>query len=86
MGRGSKRDYFRSLSTMQFPSTEYNFRQHLLHQDTSLIPFSMNELKMLLLVDNTYLLFLSFKGKYLSSISVTLNEENITKVAFVTWM
>ena len=26
--------------------SEYNFRQHLLHHDTSFIAFSMNELKM----------------------------------------
>ena len=36
------RDYFRSRSTMQLPSTEYNFRQN---HDTSFIAFSMNELK-----------------------------------------
>ena len=52
------RDYFGSRSTMQLLSTEYNFRQHLFHHDTSFIAFSMNELKMLLLLDNTYLLFL----------------------------
>ena len=40
------RDYFRSRSTMQLPSTVDNFRQHLLHHDTSFIAFSMNELKM----------------------------------------
>ena len=42
------RDYFRSRSTMQLPSTEYNFlpstvdniRQHLLHHSTSFIAFS----------------------------------------------
>ena len=39
------RDYFRSRSTMQLPSTEYNFRQHLLHKNTSIIAFSINELK-----------------------------------------
>ena len=39
------RDYFRSLSTMQLPSTEYNFRQHLLRKNTSIIAFSINELK-----------------------------------------
>ena len=41
------RDYFRLRSTMQLPSTEYNFRQHLLHHDTSFIALSMNELKMI---------------------------------------
>ena len=47
-GGGSMRDYFRSRSTMQLPSTEYNFlpstvdniRQHLLHHSTSFIAFS----------------------------------------------
>ena len=39
------RDYFRSRSTMQLPSTEDNFRQHLLHKNTSIIAFSINELK-----------------------------------------
>ena len=39
------RDYFRSRSTMQLPSTVDNFRQHLLHHNTSFIAFSMNELK-----------------------------------------
>ena len=39
------RVYFRSLSTMQLPSTVDNFRQYLLHHDTSFIAFSMNELK-----------------------------------------
>ena len=39
------RDYFRSRSTIQLPSTEYNFRQHLLYHDASFIAFSMNELK-----------------------------------------
>ena len=39
------RDYFRSRSTMQLPSTEYNFRQHLLNKNTSIIAFSINELK-----------------------------------------
>ena len=39
------RDYFRSRSTTQLPSTEYNFRQHLLHHNTSFIAFSVNELK-----------------------------------------
>ena len=38
-------DYFRARSTMQVPSTEYNFRPHLLHHNTSFIAFSMNELK-----------------------------------------
>ena len=40
------RDYFRSRSTMEIPPTVDNFRQHLLHHDTSFIAFSMNELKM----------------------------------------
>ena len=39
------RDHFRSRSTMQLPSTEYNFRQHLLRKNTSIIAFSINELK-----------------------------------------
>ena len=39
------RDHFRSRSTMQLPSTEYNFRQHLPHKNTSIIAFSINELK-----------------------------------------
>ena len=39
------RDYFRSRSTMQLSSTVDNFRQHLLHHNTSFIAFSMNELK-----------------------------------------
>ena len=39
------RDHFRSRSTMQLPSTEYNFRQHLLNKNTSIIAFSINELK-----------------------------------------
>ena len=39
------RDYFRSRTTMQLPSTVNNFRQHLLNHDTSFIAFSMNELK-----------------------------------------
>ena len=29
------RDYFRSRPTMRLPSTEYNFRQHLLHHNAS---------------------------------------------------
>ena len=45
VGRGSMRDYFLSRSTTQLPSTEYNFRQHLLHHNTSFIAFSVNELK-----------------------------------------
>ena len=45
------RDYFRSRSTMQLPSTVDNFRQHLLHHDTSFIAFSMNERK----TDRVYL-------------------------------
>ena len=39
------RDYFRSQSAMQLPSTVENFRQHLLHLNISVIAFSMNELK-----------------------------------------
>ena len=39
------RDYFRSRTTMQLPSTVNNFRQHLLNHDTLFIAFSMNELK-----------------------------------------
>ena len=39
------RDYFCSRSTMQLPSTENNFRQHLLHHNTSFLAFSINELK-----------------------------------------
>ena len=34
-----------SVHGIQLPSTVDNFRQHLLHQDTSIIAFSMNELK-----------------------------------------
>ena len=48
------RDYFRSRSTMQLPSKDQgiqlpsmvNFRQHLLHHNTSFIASGMNELKM----------------------------------------
>ena len=40
------RDYFRSRSTIQLPSTVNNFRHHLRHHNTSFIDFSMNELKM----------------------------------------
>ena len=40
------RVYFRLQSAMQLPSTEYNFRQHLLHHNTSFFAFSMNERKM----------------------------------------
>ena len=39
------RDYFCSRSTMQLPSTENNVRQLLLHQNTSFLVFSINELK-----------------------------------------
>ena len=39
------RDYFRSPSTIQLPSTVDKFRQHLLHHDTSFIAVSLNELK-----------------------------------------
>ena len=39
------RDYFRSRSTIQLPSTVNNFRQCLLRHDASFIAFSMNELK-----------------------------------------
>ena len=45
MGRGMIRDYLCSRSTMQLPSTENNFRQHLLHHNTSFLAFSINELK-----------------------------------------
>ena len=45
VGRGNILDYFRLRSTMQLPSTFDNFRQHLLHHNTSFIAFSMNELK-----------------------------------------
>ena len=41
------RDYFRSRSTMQLPSAVDDFRQHLLHHNTSFIAFSMNELRMI---------------------------------------
>ena len=44
MGRGMIRDYFFSRSTMQLPSTKNNFRQHLLHHNTSFLAFSINEL------------------------------------------
>ena len=42
------RDFFRSTTSgygVQFPSTVDNFRQHLLHHNTSFIAFSINELK-----------------------------------------
>ena len=39
------RDYFRSQSAMQLPSTVDNFRQHLRHHNTLFIAFNMNDLK-----------------------------------------
>ena len=51
------RDYFRSRFTMQLPSAVDNFRQNMLHHNTSFIAFCMNDLKTIhCLWDNGFVL------------------------------